>query len=164
MTTMTGSAFWSRSSALLVASAGMAVATGFGSWVSLAKDVRAEPFGIDTKLSVPTSLKLGLGSGLAAPWPMPLVALATAMAALRAGDSPRPARVCQTIGWMLFCGTLVEPVTWSRRLRHPLIKATVAANLFAGAALVVAGSRAAVSPRSWPNRRHPGASPRPRKS
>lgn len=164
MTTMTGSAFWSRSSALLVASAGMAVATGFGSWVSLAKDVRAVPFGIDTKLSVPTSLKLGLGSGLAAPWPMPLVALVTAMAALRAGDSPRRrGSVKRSVG----C-SFAAP--WSNRSPgvdacvHPLIKATVAANLFAGAALIVAGSRAAVSLRSWRNRRHPGASPRPRKS
>ena len=124
----------------------MAVATGFGSWVSLARDVPGEPFGIDINLSVPTSLKVGLGSGLAAPSPMPLVALAAAIAALRAAGNPRPGRICQTIGWMLFCGTLVEPVAWGRRARDPLIGATVAANLLAGAVAIVAGRRAAVPP------------------
>ena len=134
----------SRSGFLLFASAAVAAATGFGSVVSFVKNVPGEPLGIKMKLTVADSLKVGLGTGLAAPWPMPVVALSAAIAGWWRDRVGGPARIGQTVGMMLVLGSLVEPVTWGRRSRSPIIWAAVAANLVAGATLALAGRRASL--------------------
>ncbi|MFK5634084.1 hypothetical protein [Ornithinimicrobium sp. LYQ103] len=101
-------------------------------------EVPGEPLGLHVPGSVTTHLALGWGAGVAAPWPMPVVAT---WAAWRAAQGARgPARTVATIGAMLLVGTLIEPVTWGRRPATRLVRATVPVNLACGAAMVLAGT------------------------
>jgi hypothetical protein len=97
-----------------------------------------EPLGIHVPGQVHTHLLLGLGSGVSAPWPMPVAAAWTAVRA-RPG-SRRAARTVAGIGAALILGTLVEPVTWGRRPASRRAAITVPLHLLTGAAMVSAGS------------------------
>src|SRR6478752_194041 len=93
---------------LVIAAAAFAASTAFGSVVAARGNVEGAPFGVRLPISVRTGLLAGWGSGLSAPWPMPVVAL---IAALRGG--PRAGRTCAMIGGAAFVGAAIEPVTWS---------------------------------------------------
>jgi hypothetical protein len=117
-------------------------ATAFGAVVSVREDVPGEPLGARLPGRVPVHLLLGLGSGLSAPWPMPVGVL---VAALRAGrDRAGPIRLGAGVGAGVLAGTLVEPVTWGRRSRGPWVAAAVALNIVSGCALVLAARKARV--------------------
>jgi hypothetical protein len=109
-------------------------------------DLPGEPLGLHVAGSVRQHLVLGLGSGIAAPWPMPVAA---SWAAWRAQPASRwPARTVATLGALVLAGTLVEPASWGRRPRSTLAKATVPLHLLCGAALLLAGTRGLLATRA----------------
>ena len=131
---------------LVAASASIVGATAFGAFVSVRENIPGEPLGLRLPGRVPVHVRRGLGSGLSAPWPMPVAAV---VAAFRSGPGQTwPGRACAAIGAMVLAGTMVEPVTWGRRSGAPLVGVSVALNLISGGALVRAGRRAAASRRS----------------
>jgi hypothetical protein len=120
---------------LVIAAAAFAASTVCGSVVAARGNVEGAPFGVKLPISVPTGLLVGWGSGLSAPWPMPVVAL---IAALRGGQTA--GRICAAIGAGVIVGTVIEPVTWSYTplLNHIVMIGT----LGSGAALIREGWRA----------------------
>jgi hypothetical protein len=126
---------------LVAAAASFAGATAFGAFVSVRENIPGEPLGLHLPDRVPVHLRLGLGSGLSAPWPMPVAAMAAALRS-RQGQT-RPGRVCAAVGTIVLGGTVVEPATWGLRSRAPQVSAAVALNLISGIALMMAGRRAA---------------------
>jgi hypothetical protein len=131
---------------LVAAATGLAGATVFGAYVSVRENIAGEPLGLRLPGRVPVHLRLGFGSGLSAPWPMPVAALAAALQS-RPGQ-PRSGRVSAAIGAGVLGGTMVEPVTWGRRSRAPLVSAAVALNLISGGVLMLAGLRVAKASRT----------------
>lgn len=126
---------------LLLSAASLFAASTVFSTVVAAREphLPGEPLGLHIPGSVPLHLALGLGSGVAAPWPMPVLAV---WAASRAQPgSVWPARTVATLGAMVLAGTLVEPASWARRPRSTLAKATVPLHLLCGAAMFLAGTR-----------------------
>lgn len=101
-------------------------------------DLPGEPFGVRVPGPVRTHLALGLGSAIAAPWPMPAIAM---WAAVR-GDpaSTLAARTTTAIGLGVVVGILSEPATWGRRPTPPTQRANVALGLAVGAAMASAGA------------------------
>lgn len=98
-----------------------------------------EPFGLRFPGRVPVHLAVGLGSGVAAPWPMPIVAM---VAAVRAGpETDRAAKTCATLGAMVLSTAVVEPTSWGLRTSSPAVRATFWMHLLSGAALFWAGTR-----------------------
>ncbi|TQN43368.1 hypothetical protein FHU33_2812 [Blastococcus colisei] len=126
---------------MLAAGTFFAAATACTTAVSLRQpQLPDEPFGIRFPGRVPVHLALGLGSGVAAPWPMPVIALAAAM---RAGSGASwPERTSAVLGAVVLVGTIAEPASWGLRPRSSAARATVALNLLSGAALFLAGTRA----------------------
>ena len=124
---------------MLGAATFFAASTAFTHAVSLRQpQLPDEPFGIRFPGSVPVHLALGLGSGVAAPWPMPVGAV---VAAVRAGPGSRwPQRTCAILGAVVLVGTLAEPASWGARPRSAAAKATVPLNLLSGVALFLAGT------------------------
>ncbi len=126
---------------LTAAAAAFAFADVLGSAVAMRHDVAGEPFGLAIPLTVRSGLLIGLGAGVAAPWPMPVAALIGAARAgrLRRGD----ASGFMAVGLGLGCiaGTLIEPVTYHRRGWTPAIRTAVGVNVVASAALAAAGLR-----------------------
>lgn len=127
--------------ALLSSAALLGVATAASTVVSLRHPhLVDEPFGVRFPGRLPVHLALGLGSGVAVPWPLPVVAT---VAALR--DQPGtawPRRTCAAIGATILVGTVAEPASWG--LRAPRSRAAVAMVpllLLSGSALFVAGTR-----------------------
>lgn len=100
-------------------------------------DLPGEPFGVRVPGPVRTHLALGLGSAVAAPWPMPAIAMWVAVR----GDpsSTWAARTTTAIGIGVVAGILSEPATWGRR-PPPTHRANVALGLAIGAAMASAGS------------------------
>ena len=141
---------------MLGAAALFAATTAFTTAVSMQEQhLPDEPLGFRIPGRVPVHLALGLGSGLAAPWPMPIIAVT---AAIRAEPGTRwPQRTCASIGAAVLVGTLIEPASWGLRPRSPSARATVPLHLLSGAALFLAGTR--TSDRSWTScrPRRPGA-------
>ena len=111
----------------LLAAGIFAAATAFGAAVSLKEDVRGAPMGLEVPGSVGMHVAAGWGSGLTAPWPMPALALGAAVFADPEARWARPTLV--GIGIAILVGTAIEPVTWGRRGRSPLIAAAVSFNL-----------------------------------
>jgi hypothetical protein len=126
---------------LLGVAAYFTAATVFGAVVSIKENLPGEPLGLHVPGRVPIHLAVGLGSGLSAPWPMPVAVLAAALRARSADTWPGP--TFTIVGSALVLGTLVEPATWARRSDSRLTKATVALNVLAASALIIAGRRAA---------------------
>lgn len=113
--------------------------TAFTTAVSMGEQhLPGEPLGIRLPGRVGVQLALGLGSGVAAPWPMPIITLVAAVRART--DVTWPQRTCAVTGAVLLLGTLVEPASWGRRPRSARARATVPLNLLAGAALFAAGT------------------------
>ena len=125
---------------LAAASTLFAAATAVGGAISVRQRIPGEPLRIHVPGTVTRHLAVGLGSGLSAPWPMPAATAVAALASGRASAGPR--RVAAVVGRMLVAGVLVEPVTWGRRSRSPLVAVSVALNLASAAALIRAGSPA----------------------
>ena len=125
---------------LLGAAAVCAASTAFNTAVSAREPhLPDEPLGVRFPGRVPVHLALGLGSGVAAPWPMPVIAM---VAAFRAKPGMTwPARTCAIIGAIQLMGTLAEPASWGLRPRSALARATVPLNLLSGGALFIAGTR-----------------------
>lgn len=119
----------------LVAAAGAyASATAVASVVAARCDVPGEPFGVTVPWSVPTALLAGWGGGIAAPWPMPVVAVTAATF----GRGRTAALTAGTIGAMCLAGHAIEPVTWGRRQPVRGAVATAMAASLAGAAALAA--------------------------
>lgn len=98
-----------------------------------------EPFGLRFPGRVPVHLAVGLGSGIAAPWPMPVIAM---VAAVRAGpDADRAARTCATVGAVVLSTLVIEPTSWRLRTTAPEARATFWMHLVSGAVLFWAGTR-----------------------
>ena len=131
---------------LVAAAAGLAGTTVFGAYVSVRENIAGEPLGQRLPGRVPVHLRLGLGSGLSAPWPMPVAAIVAALQSHPGQAWPR--RVCAAVGAGVLGGTMVEPVTWGRRSRAPLVSAAVALNLISGCVLILAGRQAAAPRRT----------------
>jgi hypothetical protein len=117
-------------------------ATALGAVVSVREGIPGEPLGARVPGRVPVHLLLGLGSGLSAPWPMP-VGVLVAVLRSRTGRAG-PIRLGAGVGAGVLAGTLVEPVTWGRRSRGPWVAAAVAFNIVSGCALVLAARKARV--------------------
>ena len=110
--------------ALLSAAALLTATTAVSTVVSLREpQLPGEPWGLLDPGRVPVHLALGLGSGVAVPWPMPVIAT---IAALRARPGLTwPGRTCATIGATVLLGTLAEPASWGLRPRPRPAKALV---------------------------------------
>ncbi len=113
-------------SALSIAAAAFALATGFTSVVTVRDHLPGRPFGIGIPLSVPAAILVGWGGAVAAPWPLPVGGL---VAATRAKDPDRgaaPALACAAIGTAAIVGLLIEPnsyhrTTWTRATRAAFV-------------------------------------------
>lgn len=100
-------------------------------------DLPGEPFGLRVPGQVRTHLALGLGSAIAAPWPMP--ALALWAAARGSPSSTWAARVTTIIGIGTVSGIASEPATWGRRPTPLTARGNVALGLAVGAAMASVG-------------------------
>ncbi|MBA3338241.1 MAG: hypothetical protein H0T54_00520 [Geodermatophilaceae bacterium] len=131
-----------RDRLLMAAAAGFASASAFGSAVSMRHDIPGRPLGVSIPLSVPSGLAVGWGAGVAAPWPMPLMAV---IASVSTGDRRRDSTaglVCLGLGIACVAGTLVEPVTYRLSSWTPGVRAAILANVAAAVLLAAAGRRA----------------------
>lgn len=126
--------------ALLGAATLLSVTTAASTAISLREPgLPDEPFGVRFPGRVPVHLALGLGSGVAVPWPMPVIAT---VAALKAGSGEAwPHRTCAALGATVLVGTVAEPASWGLRPRSRAAKAMVPLLLLSGATLFVAGTR-----------------------
>jgi len=123
---------------LRAAALGFAGATGYSSVVAIREDLPGEPLGICIPLSVSTGLLIGWGAGVAAPWPMPVVALVAAASTGRDGMA-RPALLCLGIGVAGIVGILIEPNTYNAKRWTPATRRAVIAHIASCASLVGAG-------------------------
>ena len=126
--------------ALLGAAAVLAASTAVSTVVSLREpQLPDEPFGLRVPGRVPVHLALGLGSGVAVPWPLPVIATVAAIRAQPGMTWPR--RTCAIIGATVLVGTLAEPTSWGMRSRSRSAEAMVPLLFLSGAALFIAGTR-----------------------
>jgi hypothetical protein len=126
--------------ALLSTAALLAATTTASTVVSLREpQLPDEPFGLRFPGRVPVHVALGLGSGVAVPWPMPVIATVAAQRAKPGLTWPR--RTCAIIGATVLVGTLAEPASWGIRPRSRAAEAMVPLLFVSGAALFVAGTR-----------------------
>ena len=117
-----------------------------GGAVGAREEVAGEPFGRRLPGRVAVQQAWGYGSGVMAPWPVPVAAL---VAAARSGRSSElPARSCTGIGSLCLVGTLVEPQTWGRRSTSGATTLATALHLLSGVTLVLAGRRRELARRS----------------
>jgi hypothetical protein len=126
--------------ALLGASLAFAGAAALGSVVAVRDQLPGEPLGMSIPMSVPAGLLAGWGAAVAAPWPMPVAAVMTAMRAQSREPSTRPGAVCVAIGLGCIAGTLVEPVTRRPRSWSPATRLAITVNLVASVVLAGAGA------------------------
>jgi hypothetical protein len=133
--------------ALLFASAAFAGAAGVGSAVAIRDQLPGQPLGVTIPLPVRAGLLAAWGAGVAAPWPMPAVAVIAAARAQRTGPSAAAGKLCVAIGASCVFGTAVEPVTWRPRSWSPAAGLAIAGNLATSAALMVTGWRHATAAR-----------------
>ncbi len=133
---------------LLGAAVTFAAAGVHGSVVAIRHDVPGEPFGVNIRLTVRSGVLVGWGSGVAAPWPMPVAGLIAAARTGRMKGSAVPGLLCTGLGIGCIAGTLIEPVTYRRRLWTPEIRRAIAVNVVASVALAAAGVRHAARQRS----------------
>jgi hypothetical protein len=125
--------------ALRAAALGFACATGYNSVVAIREQLPGEPLGLRIPISVSTGILVGWGSAVAAPWPMPVVALAAAARAGRDGATG-PTLVCLGLGVAGIVGILIEPNTynaksWTRSTRRAVIAHVVSSVTLAGAGI-----------------------------
>lgn len=97
---------------LRVSAVAFAGTCAYTSLVAFRERLPGRPLRISVPLSVPVGLLVGWGAAVAAPWPMPTVAL---VAAVRAREGPRAARaalIAAGVGVAGVIGLLIEPNTY----------------------------------------------------
>jgi hypothetical protein len=127
---------------LLAAAVAYAASIGYGARVDLREHVPGEPLGIRAPGGIAAQLALAWGGGSSAPWPMAVAALALGLRR-RPGTGVGTAGVA--LGTVTIAGQFVEPVTWGRRPSSPAVTRSIALNLAACGALVLAGRRAVLA-------------------
>ena len=127
--------------ALLATSLAFAGAAVVGSAVAIREDLPGRPCGISVPLSVPAGLLVGWGAGVAAPWPMPAVAVIAAARSQRTRPHALTGAVCAGIGVGCVLGTAIEPVTRRPRSWSAATRLAIAFNIAASAALTMTGLR-----------------------
>jgi hypothetical protein len=123
------------------AAAAFAVTCAFTTAVSIRDDLPGRPCGVGVPLSVPMGLLVGWGSAVAAPWPMPVAAVA---AAARAGNESHGARaslVCAAVGVAGVIGLLMEPNTYDVRAHSRANRLAIVLGFLSTGALAIAGMR-----------------------
>ena len=125
--------------ALRAAALGFAGATGYNSVVAIRENVPGEPLGLRIPLSVSTGIAVGWGSAVAAPWPMPVIALLAAARQARRDGGAGPALVCAGIGVAGIVGILIEPNTYNAKTWTPATRRAVVAHVVSSVALAGAG-------------------------
>jgi hypothetical protein len=126
--------------AVLVAALGFACATGYNSVVAIRDDVPGEPLGIRIPLTVPTGILVGWGSAVAAPWPMPALALLAAARQPGRDTQNRSALICAGLGVAGIVGILIEPNTyrpksWTSATRRAVVAHVATSLILAGAGI-----------------------------
>jgi hypothetical protein len=123
-----------RDRVLRVAAVGFACAAAYNSIVAIREDLPGEPFGLRIPLPVSTGILVGWGAAVAAPWPMPVAALA-ASRARKAGA----ALVCAGLGIAGIVGILIEPNTYRSESWTPPTRRAVFLHVTTSMALAGAG-------------------------
>jgi len=124
--------------ALRAAALGFACATGYNSVVAIREQLPGEPLGLRIPLSVSTGILVGWGAAVAAPWPMPIVALVAA-ARVRRDGATGPALVCLGLGLSGIVGILIEPNTYNAKSWTPATRRAVVAHVVSSVTLAGAG-------------------------
>ena len=151
-----------RDRALRAAALGFACATGYNSVVAIREMLPGEPLGIRIPLSVSTGILVGWGSAVAAPWPMPVVALLAAARQAGRDGVPGPALVCAGLGVAGIVGILIEPNTYNAKSWTPATRRAVVAHVVTSVTLAGAGiwhlrhSRTVEAGEQEPRRAHSG--------
>lgn len=106
-----------------------------GTIISFQEDLPGEPFGYRAPgrvLNGPAG-RLIAGSGISAPWLMPI----TCMVAAICGQPHKrwPKRTLTTVAGILTIGQLSEPVSWGLRSRKPHVLGMTVVNLLTAGAL-----------------------------
>jgi hypothetical protein len=134
-----GSDASTRSDGVVRAAAfGFACATGYNSIVAIRENVPGTPLGIRIPLPVSTGIMIGWGSAVAAPWPMPALALFAARPTLQERRA-RAALACVGIGIAGIVGILIEPNTYDTKSWTPAIRRAVVLHVATSATLAAAG-------------------------
>lgn len=112
------------------------IGTIVGTVISFQEDIPGEPLGytIPGKVLEGPAGRLIVGSGISAPWIMPITCLVAAV-----GDQPDkvwPKRMIRTVASALVVGQLIERVSWELRYRKPQVMGMAAFNLLCAAALI----------------------------
>jgi len=115
--------------ALRAAALGFACATGYNSIVAIRENMPGEPLGMRIPLSVSTGILVGWGSAVAAPWPMPVVALLAAARQARRDGVAGPALVCAGLGVAGIVGILIEPNTYNAKSWTPATRRAIVAHV-----------------------------------
>jgi hypothetical protein len=124
---------------LLAAALGFAGATGYNSVVAIREQLPGEPLGVRIPLSVSTGILVGWGSAVAAPWPMPVVALLAAGRQAGRHGVVGPALVCAGVGAAGIAGILIEPNTYNAKSWTPATRRAVVAHVASCITLAGAG-------------------------
>jgi hypothetical protein len=127
--------------ALRIAAVVFAGAVAVTSFVAIRDDIEGRPFGIQIPISVRAGILTGWGAGIAAPWPMAVVAALAASRARRNPGSPWPGRAYVGLGLAGIVGLLVEPNTYRPRAWSRSARVSIAMDLAAKSLLVLAGAR-----------------------
>jgi hypothetical protein len=125
--------------ALRAAALGFACATGYNSVVAIREKLPGEPFGIRIPLSVPTGILVGWGSAVAAPWPMPVVALLATGRKAGRGRWTERALVSAGLGVAGIVGLLIEPNTYRPKSWTPATRRAVILHAATCVTLAAAG-------------------------
>lgn len=139
--------------AVQAAAAGFATATVYTTVVAIRHELPGRPLGIEVPMSVSAGVAVGWGAAVAAPWPMPVVALVAARR-LGSSDTAAPSVVCAAIGMAGIIGVLIEPNSFAPRKWAPATSAAIAAHVGSCAWLAWAGLG------SWRQRRRASAAQR----
>ena len=123
---------------LLAAARGFACVTACNSVVAIRENLPGEPLHLRIPLSVSAGSLAGWGSAVAAPWPMPVVALVAARRAGRDG-SRRASLICAGVGIAGIVGILIEPNTYQARSWSRATRRAVVAHVAASVTLASAG-------------------------
>jgi hypothetical protein len=131
-----------RSDGILRAAAlAFAGATGYNSVVAIRDNVPGEPLGVRIPLRVPTGILVGWGSAIAAPWPMPALALLAAARQPEQDTQNTSALICAGIGVAGIVGILIEPNTYKAKSWTSATRRAVVAHVATSAILAGAGIR-----------------------
>jgi hypothetical protein len=131
----------SNRASLRVAALGFAATVALTSAVAIRDDIEGRPFGVQIPLSVRAGILTGWGAGIAAPWPMVVVAVIAASRARQNAGSPWPGQTYVALGLAGIVGLLVEPNTYRPKSWSRAARVSIAMDLAAKSVLVFAGLR-----------------------